>query len=215
MIPVLTTAYWPNLHYFYYLLNSGTVKIEQHENYQKQSYRNRTHILSANGLLPLSIPIHKKEVKELTKDITISYHERWQSRHWGAILSAYKNSPYFDYLEEDIHYFYTQRFDLLMEYNTQQIHLLLKLLKTKREIQGTNEFQKESSSFLDRRGITDLKNDFRQDVAAADHLTTPYYQTFNTKFQFHPNLSILDLLFNTGLESLDYLSDQRKPSAPI
>src|SRR5687767_12751081 len=102
MKALLSTAYWPNLEYFYRLLNSGATVIEQFENYQKQSYRNRMWILSANGVLELSVPIEHRATKELTKDIHISYREKWQHRHWRAITSAYRNSPYFEFFEDRI-----------------------------------------------------------------------------------------------------------------
>lgn len=206
MTALLTTAYWPNLHYFYYVLNADTLLIEQHENYQRQSLRNRCAILSANGLLHLSIPMHKRAVKEGIADIAISYSENWQIRHWRAIVSAYKNSPYFDYFEEEIHYFYEQHFEKLLDYNTAQLKLLLRLLKQKKELGFTTEFKKEQEQLKDLRYIADAKTDFRKDAAVISTLEKPYYQTFSVKFPFQPNLSFLDLLFNTGLESLTYLS---------
>src|SRR5688500_13554879 len=94
---VLSTAYWPNLPYFYYLLNSEKVFVEHHEHYHKQSFRNRTKILTANGVLELSIPVVKKYDKEIINTIEISYAEAWQIKHWRAISSSYKNSPYFEF----------------------------------------------------------------------------------------------------------------------
>jgi hypothetical protein len=207
MTALLTTAYWPNLHYFYYVLHAEQVLIEQHENYQKQSYRNRTLILTANGVLPLSIPVKKRGAKELTRDLQISYQENWQIRHWRAILSAYKNSPFFDYFEEEIHYFYNTRVEGLLEYNQLQLQLLLRLLKLKKQIALSPEFTKSVTDSMDLRFITDPKTDFREDPRVQELLGRPYYQTFGDRPGFHPNLSILDLLFNTGLESINYLSD--------
>jgi hypothetical protein len=206
MTTLLTTAYWPNLHYFYYLLHAGQVLIEQHENYQKQSFRNRTLILTANGVLPLSIPVKKRALKELTRDLQVSYNENWQIRHWRAIVSAYKNSPFFDYFEDEIHYFYNTRIDSLLEYNLQQLQLLLKLLKLKKQIALSAEFTKSATDAVDFRFITDPKTNFKADAEVQAILSKPYYQTFGDRPGFHPNLSMLDLLFNTGLESISYLS---------
>jgi len=203
---VLTsTAYWPNLHYFYYVLNSDKFVIENFENYHKQSFRNRTQILSANGKLDLSIPVKKINTKELIKNVEISYTENWQTNHWRAITSAYKNSPYFEYFEEEIHYFYSKQFNSLIELNTEQLRLILKLLKIKKEIAFTSTFEKESLDFIDLRNTIHPKINFREDKTVDAKLTTPYYQTFESKFPFHPNLSILDLLFNKGLETSTYL----------
>lgn len=204
---VLTSsAYWPNLHYFYYVLNSDKFVIENFENYHKQSFRNRTQILSANGRLDLSIPVKKLNTKELVKDVEISYTENWQTNHWRAITSAYKNSPYFEFFEEEIHYFYTAEFKYLIELNTEQLKLVLKLLKIKKEISFTSEFEKEPNNFIDLRNSIHPKINFAEDKLVVSKLTVPYYQTFENKFPFHPNLSILDLLFNKGLEAVAYLS---------
>ncbi|MEO6304205.1 MAG: WbqC family protein [Bacteroidia bacterium] len=204
MKSLLSSAYWPNLHYFYYLLNSDTVTIESQENYHKQSYRNRTQILAANGKLDLSIPVKKLNTKELIKDIEISYSENWQINHWRAITSAYKNSPYFEFFEEDLNYFYSKEFKFLIEYNTEQLKLIFKLLKLKKEVFFTNAFEKEPN-YLDLRNSIHPKIEFKEDANVSTRLEIPYYQTFESKFPFHPNLSILDLLFNKGLETVEYL----------
>ncbi|MES2678299.1 MAG: WbqC family protein [Bacteroidota bacterium] len=207
MKALLSTAYWPNLHYFFYVLNAESVTIEQHENYQKQSYRNRTGILSANGPLDLSIPVKKRSLKELTKDIEISYSENWQIRHWRAITSAYKNSPYFDFFEDEIRYFYTRQFESLLNYNTEQLNLVLKLLRHKKEIILTSHFEMPADQiYEDVRFNIHPKISFENDWLVKEKLKISYYQTFGNKFDFLPNLSVLDLLFNKGLETKDYLA---------
>lgn len=205
MNALLSTAYWPNLHYFYYVLNSKNVVIESYENYHKQSFRNRTQILTANGKLDLSMPVKKINTKELIKDVEISYTENWQINHWRAITSAYKNSPYFDFFEEEIRSFYSKEFKFLMEFNTEQLKLILKLLKVKKDISFTSSFEKETSTLLDLRNSIHPKIAFTEDQVVAGKLNPPYYQTFDSKFPFHPNLSIIDLLFNKGLETVEYL----------
>lgn len=205
MTALLTTAYLPNLHYFFYVLNTEIVFIEQFEHYQKQSFRNRTQILSSNGVLDLVIPVEKKATKELTKDISISYTEKWQIKHWRAITSAYKNSPYFDFFEDELKYFYENKFELLCDFNLQQLHLLLKILKQKKEIQFTSAYEKTPETILDLRQVIHPKLDFKTDERVSNILQKNYYQTFENKFSFIPNLSVLDLIFNTGLEAVRYL----------
>ena len=202
---LLSTAYWPNLHYFYYVLNADVVSIEQFENYQKQSFRNRTQILTANGPLDLSIPVKKNGLKALVKDVEICYKENWHIKHWRAITSAYKNSPYFDYFEDEIKYFYENKFDLLLGYNLKQMQLVLKLLKVKKEILLTSSYEKEDAGAINLRESIHPKIALKDDTAAYETLSRPYYQTFSGKFDFSPNPGILDLLFNKGLDTLDYL----------
>ncbi|MGZ4098932.1 MAG: WbqC family protein, partial [Bacteroidia bacterium] len=131
---LLSTAYWPNLHYFYYVLNADKVRIEKQEHYQKQSFRNRMQLLSANGILDLSIPVKKNNDNGLIPGIEISYKEPWQIKHWRAITSAYNNSPYFEYFEDDLKGFYEHEYQYLFDYNMQQLKTILRILKTKKEI---------------------------------------------------------------------------------
>lgn len=205
MKTILSSAYWPNVHYFYYVLHSEEIYIEAHEHYQKQSFRNRCQILSANGTLDLSIPVKHLATKEFTKDIEISYKENWQIKHWRAIVSAYKNSPYFEHFEEEIKDFYSKPFTHLFEYNHSQLLLLLKLLRVKKHITLSTEYIPVIDSHVDMRERIHPKIDFHNDTTVSTLLDKRYYQTFESKMEFVPNLSMLDLIFNKGLGALEYL----------
>lgn len=206
---ILSTAYFPNLHYFFYVLNSERVFIESYEHYKKQSFRNRTQILTANGILDLSIPVIKKHDKEIAPiaigAIEISYAEPWQTKHWRAISSAYKNSPYFEFFEDEIKSFYINKHQFLLEYNLNQLNMLLKILRINKKIQISSVFEKKITKSIDMRNAIHPKIDFNNDSKIKALLEVPYYQTFENKLAFTPNLSILDLLFNKGLGTLDYL----------
>ncbi len=202
---LLVTSYWPNLHYFFYVLNASIINIEQFDNYSKQSYRNRTQILSANGILNLSIPIKKNKSEKVINSIEISYKEDWQKNHWRAITSAYKNSPYFDFFEEDLKVFYSNKYNLLIDYNTDQLKFIIKVLKQKKNIQLTKQYEGNPDSVIDLRTIIHPKHGYLSDKLVANKLDQSYYQTFENKISFTPNLSILDLLFNKGLHTIDYL----------
>lgn len=209
MTSLLSTAYWPNLHYFYYVLHSEKVCIEAHEHYQKQSYRNRCEIVSANGILNLSIPVKHLAHKEFVKDVEISYQENWQAKHWRAIVSAYKNSPYFEHFEEEIKAFYTHPTKFLLDYNTRQLELLCKLLRIDKNIYLSSTYVEASGEFNDKRAHIHPKLDHRTDKTVSEILIKPYYQTFEAKMAFVPNMSALDLIFNKGLGSIDYLQKRQ------
>ncbi len=205
MNALLSTAYWPNLHYFYYVLTAESICIERFENYQKQSFRNRTQILSSNGVLNLAIPIKKQAPKELIKTIEISYAENWQMNHWRAITSAYKNSPYFDFFEDEIKKFYFTKFHLLFDYNLEQMAVILKIIKQQQPITLSSQYLSNPNAYFDLREKIHPKIDFETDKNVTDVLSKNYYQTFGDKFGFCANLSVLDLLFNKGLGLTDYL----------
>jgi len=201
---LLSTAYWPNIHYFFYVLNADRIVIEQHEHYQKQSFRNRTSILSANGKLDLVIPVNHKQDKQKISEVEISYKEAWQIRHWRAITSAYKNSPYFEFFEDELKVFYFKEHELLLDYNLLQLRTILKILKIKKEIELTENYEDKLLDYPDLRNIIHPKVNIAEDQKISRFVNRPYYQTFENKFGFTPNLSILDLLFNQGLQTLDY-----------
>ncbi len=205
METLLTSAYWPNLHYFYYLLNAERAAIEQHDFYQKQSYRNRTQILTANGALNLVIPVIQKHEKMPMHSVEIDYNENWQMKHWRAISSAYKNSPFFDFFEDEMLEFYQNKERLLLDYNTKQLVLIFRILRKKKHFTMTEAFDLDPKEKLDKRFDIHPKIGFEKDEKVHQRLLKPYYQTFSEKFEFVPNLSILDLIFNEGKYAATYL----------
>ncbi|PKO96358.1 MAG: hypothetical protein CVU12_05325 [Bacteroidetes bacterium HGW-Bacteroidetes-7] len=199
---LLTTAYLPPVDYFRVIARADKWEIEQWEKYQKQSYRSRCHILSANGPLSLSIPVdrsggHSVPIKSIKVDNSVN----WQKTHWGAIVSAYQSSPFFEYYKEDFRPFYENRADTLFEFNTALTKLILDSLGLPSDISFTEFFNAEKTV-----------DDFRFSIHPKQK--TPfvdankkgrYHQVFAHKFDFKENLSAIDLLFNEGPESLRYL----------
>lgn len=195
---LLSSAYLPSINWMYHFLQNENVVIEAHEHFQKQSYRNRCEILSANGKLALSIPLIKQSDKEIISQKRISYNENWQMNHWRAITSAYKNSPYFEYFEDDFKPFYTQQFDLLFDYNNALLKLILKLWRIKKTVAFTENYSIEFNGADFRNTIHPKMNN--------EVIIKPYHQVFSDKHGFIANLSCIDLLFNQGMTGLDLLS---------
>jgi hypothetical protein len=205
---LLSTAYWPNLHYFFYVINAAEIQIEAQENYQKQSFRNRTSILTANGKLDLTIPVIHESTTSAISEIRISYSENWQIKHWRAITSAYKNSPFFEYFEEEIRMFYDKKFEKLFEFNCVQLETVLKIMRLKKQLNVTASYDLFPAGVLDLRSHIHPKKTIENDQKINSILKQPYYQTFENKFGFTPNLSILDLVFNEGLSSRNYFPSE-------
>ena len=177
------------------------VRIEAAENYLKQTYRNRCLIAAANGPLSLSIPIVKPDtLKCLAKDIRISDHGNWRHLHWNAISSAYNSSPFFEYYEDDFAPFYEKKYDFLFDFNEELRQMVCNLLDIHPHVVFTTDFE------------TEVENDFRgispkRESGDSTFCPKPYYQVFQDKHGFIPNLSIIDLLFNTGNEGILVLRD--------
>ncbi len=207
---LLTTAYLPPIQYFAYLLQNTPVLIEQHENYAKQTYRNRCTILSANGSLSLTIPTIKKSGEKVPiRDVEIDYSTPWQKIHWKALESAYQNSPYFEHIADDLTPFYNTQHKFLFDFNEQLVHTLLTFIEAKPTISYTESYSTTAqSNTLDLRQAISPK----VDIALKDFRfkPQPYYQVFGQKGGFIPNLSIIDLVCNEGLLSLEILEKSIK-----
>jgi hypothetical protein len=208
---LLSSAYLPPVWYFTKLLlcEGKEVQVEQWDHYVKQTYRNRCVIGNADGLLALTVPTEKAATpKCYMRDVRISEHGNWRHQHWNALEAAYGQTPFFLYYEDDIRPFYEQRFKFLFDFNLQLTALCCQLIDIHPVLRPTEDF---TSPLLEGVGET---SDFRslihlkQDPACDPSFhPVPYYQVFANRFGFRPNLSIVDLLFNMGPESLLVLHD--------
>lgn len=196
---LLSTAYLPNADHFKLLLSGRPVLLEAHEHFIKQSYRNRCVICSANGPLTLSIPLMKLQDKEPITHKRISYQERWQNQHWRAITSAYNSSPYFSYFGDEFRPLYEQKFEYLFDYNLRLVQTILKILRLKMDLPLTEIYHAVPENTFDARGLIHPGKN-------ALFGYKPYYQVFAGRHGFIPNLSVIDLLFNEGLNTTAYLS---------
>jgi len=184
------------------LVSYKDVVIEINETYAKQSYRNRCVILSCNGPLTLSIPVVKVNGNStLTKDIEIDNSTNWQKNHWKAIESAYRNSTYYDFVADVINPCYNRKEHLLIDFNKRLVEEVISFIGISKVLKNSNEFKKIYPDSVD---------DFRTSIHPKPQnqqldntfVTVKYYQVFNDRFEFRPSLSILDLLFNEGLDAL-------------
>ncbi|PCH67216.1 MAG: hypothetical protein COC01_06315 [Bacteroidetes bacterium] len=197
---LLPLFYLPPIEFFSLLLNSKEILIEQHEHYVKQTYRNRCHILGANGTVPLSIPVqHGKKEHTKFKEMKISYADNWQKLHWKSIESAYRSSPYFEYYEDQFKGFYHNQYEFLFDFNLELIKVVLQILDIQKELKFTKSYEEDySNNYVDQRDSLHPKKE-------SDHKIIPYTQVFSSKFDFIPNLSIIDLLYNEGPNAINFL----------
>lgn len=201
---ILSMAYFPPVQYFSAILEHEIYLIEKFENYTKQTYRNRCTIGSANGPLDLVIPVKKTSPgKTPVTEVKIDNDYRWQKLHWRALVSAYRNSPFFEFYEEEFRPFYNSTFENLFDYNLHLLETVLSLLEIDKQPRFTNKFMRSYSY-----DHSDLRHSIHPKKSISGFHDMPYSQVFMTKHGFIPGLSIADLLFNTGPAALEYLSQK-------
>jgi len=200
VILLTETQYNPPLQYFRHVLRADGLLIEAHENYCKQSYRNRCHVLTARGMQPLSIPVLRGNSKTKTPitEIEIDYSQKWHNMHWRTIQAAYGRAPYFEYYSDYIRQMYERQPKYLFDLNMDLLQLYLKLLKLNRPLLLSAAYQAEVPEH-----VLDLRNKIHPKIYPDNLHVKPYTQVFGK--QFAPELSIIDLLFTQGPASISYL----------
>ena len=245
---LLSSTYFGPIQWYQKLNRYDECLIERHESFIKQTYRNRMLIPTTNGPLALTIPTNH-DISLSMKDIRISDHANWRHVHWNALLSAYGESPFFEYYQDDIRPFFEKKYEFLFDFNMETTEKMIELLDIRPKISVTDEYfpkKSEGSNHAcsadcksaetpteielgDRRGsqfnspeaqaqfniqhstfntqIKDFRDAIRPKKPLPDAEFAPqrYYQVYEQKYGFQPNMSILDLLFNEGNEAIFYL----------
>ena len=211
---LLGIAYFPPISYFALIAEGmvlspentvpSTVYIEACENYQKQSWRNRCRYFAADGPQYLNIPIIHEGTHELPiREIKVDYSTPWILKTERAISSAYYSSAYFEYYKDELFAILDSKPETLFELDLQIIRFFLRKTGIAADIRLTEEYAPLGSSCDDYREVLHPK---RPDTVLRDlGLEKPYFQVFARKYGFIPNLSIMDLLFNEGPDSILYL----------
>lgn len=195
---ILPTTYWGNIEYFARLVEAGEEhRIDLGEHYIKRSERNRTTIMTANGVMALSVPLcHANRPRTPITAMQIDNSTRWQHRHWTAITSAYRSSAYFDVIADRIEPLYEQRFESLVELNEATLRASIELARLGVEPHYSHDYITATEQVLD------LRPKHRESTIAPQ----PYFQLFCDRYPFTPNLSILDLMMSDLISTRDYLT---------
>ncbi len=202
-IAILSSTYFGPVQWFQKLNRYDLCLLERHEHFVKQTYRNRCIIATTAGTQALTVPTgHATGTKCDMADMRVSDHGNWRHLHWNALLSAYGESPFFEFYADDLQPFFVQRWDNLFDFNLAITYKICELLDIHPNLQLTD-------SYIDTAALdaADFRDAIRPKKPLPDpsFTPTPYYQVYAQKHGFQPNLSILDLLFNEGNEALFYL----------
>ncbi len=196
---LLHPNYFPSIASMAAIAKTEEVVFEVEDNYQKQTYRNRTYIAHCNGKLLLNVPVKHSATgeRQKTKSVWVENDFPWQAQHWKSLQSAYRTSPFFEYYEDDLEPLFKIPVTNLLDHNIQIFELLIDLLGLEVTISKTEVFQ-PNPGIADFRYLVDVKKENNNSFK-------PYSQVFEANHDFLPNLSVLDLLFNEGPNALIYL----------
>jgi hypothetical protein len=179
------------------IASSNNLHIDLGERFIKQTYRNRCIIYSANGKQTLSIPV-KKNNHSKVNEIRLDHSVDWKQNHWKSIRAAYRSSPFFEYYADDLEFVFFEDQEFLSDFNTSLLKHICNEISLKLDCKFSATYIETSNRDTDYRSILNPK--------IKRELKFPrYIQTFEIKHGFIPNLSILDLLFHEGPETLNYL----------
>ena len=198
---LLSTTYFGPVQWFQKLYRHGEAMIEVCESFQKQTYRNRCLIATAQGVQALTVPVEGSKANRLVADLRISDHGNWRHQHWQAITSAYGDSPFLEYYEDDLRpFFFEHQWERLVDFNDAIVRRMCELLDIHPVLKNTTEFERVVG-FADYREAISPKHP----LPDTEFVPRPYYQVFSQRHGFLPNLSILDLLLNMGPEAIFFL----------
>mgnify|MGYP002397217914 CR=1 FL=1 len=199
---IVDLHYLPSVAYLTLFEHFDEIYLEQHDNFIKQTYRNRCYILTSNKIDRLSVPVKKRGQKMLYRDVEIDYTEKWENRHWRAIKSAYANAPFFEFYADGLVENIFKKYRFLYELNLSLLSYCLKVMGITTRVRQTDSFLKAyDEHFSDFRSVFQPRKENGIIHAAS------YHQLFTDRFIEH--LSIIDLLFNEGNEARKILQKQR------
>ena len=197
---LLNPTYFPNIAHFAAILKSDVLVFEVCDNYQKQTYRNRCEIYGANGKLTLTVPVnYTQKNRQQSKEVLISITDNWQLQHLKSLDSAYRMSPFYEFYIDELMPIFNTNFKYLLDLNLKCFELVCEALELHLPYKITQDFIP----------FENVQNDYR-------HLVNPkknrviqfnkYTQVFTEKHGYITNLSILDVLFNEGPNTINYLN---------
>lgn len=200
---LLHPTYFPNVAHFVSMIHAEKLLFEVHDNYQKQTYRNRANIYGANGKLALTVPvIYSQKNRQLYRDIKIFNDDKWQALHWKSLQSAYRTSPFFEFYQDELSTLFHNKQVFLLDFNFKCLEVILECLQLDIEYETTQTFKKKPNNCLDYRILANARKE-------KEHKFESYTQVFSNKQGYINNLSILDLLFNEGTNAVTYLQSQK------
>ena len=199
---IVHPTYFPSIATFAAIVQHEVIW-EAHDNFQKQTYRNRCYISTDKGKHMLNIPITHvggKEGRQKYVDVRTENSYNWKKEHWRTLETAYRTSPFFEFYEDEIRPLYEGNDDSLYDFNLKTIEAVAGCIQMGIPTEKTEKYEVSPETLFDARFLVEAKKE-------KDWGIEQYTQVFEERHGFIANLSILDLLFNEGTNTLSYLKD--------
>jgi len=202
---LIDIQYLPPLSFFAAIVPHKQIKLEAHENFVKQTYRNRAIFLSSQKTDQLTVPLVGANKKILIKDIKIDNSQMWSVKHWRTLKTCYGKSPFFEFFADELHALFLKRYNFLWDLNITFLTNCLDIIRLKVDLTETDSYEKSViDNVIDYRSlISPKKPELVQDFYKP-HI---YYQNFGSTFE--ANLSIIDLIMNEGPNALKIIKESR------
>jgi hypothetical protein len=200
---LINPAYFGPIIQFVGIVNANKLTFEISDNYQKQTYRNRCYIYGPNGIQLLTVPVvhSKSDKKQKIKEIRVDNSSKWQKLHNRALHTAYRSSPFFEFYIDDLQHIFNKEYEFLIDLNFDTISAIFSCLELTKNFETTDSYESKPEA-IDLRYLINAKKSMQYTLKT-------YIQVFQDKHAYIPNLSILDLIFNEGPNTLQYLEDSK------
>lgn len=202
---LIETQYLPSTPFFAALIDKSKLILEADEFFQKQTYRNRSHILSSQKVEVLTVPVLGANKKIKIKDMQIDPAQNWSVKHWRSIQTCYGKSPFFEFFADEFSAVYQKQYQFLWDLNLDVLTICLKILQIKVELTESVNYEKSlDNNVMDARSLINPKN---PDLSEPFFNAVPYYQSFGSNFE--ASLSVIDLLMNEGANSKNVIQQSK------
>jgi len=229
IVGILQPGYLPWLGFFEQMYRSDVFVLYDDVQYDKEGWRNRNRIKTANGVQWLTVPVLVKfSDRPLITDIRVNNEMNWRKKHLSSIKQSYGKAPFFKDYSGLFEEAYSRDWDFLVDLD---LYFIMKLA----ECLGMREKRVLRSSDMPVRGERDERlvhlckhlgaDTFYEGAAGRDYIDEETFSRGGVRVEFqeydHPiycqlhgnfvsHLSVIDLLFNHGGESLSILTHQNK-----
>jgi hypothetical protein len=232
VVGALQPGYLPWLGFFDQINSVDLFLIFDDLQYTRYDWRNRNKIKGPNGPIWLIVPIIRNFGQSIS-EARVDNSRNWAERHWKTICQCYAKAPHFNKHRSFFQDIYHSKWDSLCELDMTIIYYLMSQLKIHTQVIRSSEFRLESS-FKSAACSENRKNErivfFMKELGGNVLLNGEKSRTYMNEEYLHqhqidiriqqyrhpvypqlhgpfvPYLSVIDLLFNCGEESLEVLS---------